>query len=350
MKKKITLMFLLIMFLAGSFTFVMAGAKQNLWIKAAAEKEPATKLQLFEEYKNKYSSKKDKNTKFLYYNLAQVSMILKKFEKVIEYGEQALTFEDLEDHYKMDLSLWLSNAFNLARKDYDKAYSYADIVKDLGTAVKEMSDGRAQSEEMARGIDIRYIGPALRIQIRILTLRGIDDNNARMELIKKAIEAHEHDSSNAFPKRTVFKESFELAKKNKIIEAINSIEKVIDQEKLSYNEAKLLAQLYYRKYSRSKAVEDKDKSIDFYEKAYAKKRKSGMAVKIGQLLSKKDKEKAIQYFAEAYVLLESDKESDAFKYLQQLWYKDKAKDQTPEEQEAGFNEIISAAKSRLGKD
>lgn len=337
------------MFLASSFTFVMAGAKQDLWIKAAAEKDPQTKLQLFEEYKDKYASKKDKNTKFLYYNLAQTSIMLKKFEKVIEYGEQALTFEDLEDHYKMDLSLWLSNSYNLARKDYDKAYSYADMVKDLGTAVKKMADGREQSEEMAKGIDKRYIGPALRIQLRILASKGINDDNARMELIAKAIEAFEYDNTVAFPKRTVLKESYELAKKNKTIEAINSIEKVIDPENLSYNEANLLALLYYRKSRTSKSDEDKDRSIALYEKAYAKKRKSSMAVKIGQLLSKKDKDKAIQYFAEAFVLLESDKESDAFKYLQQLWFKDKAKDQTPEEQEAGFNAIINDAKLRLGK-
>ena len=39
-----------------------------------------------------------------------------------------------------------------------------------------------------------------------------------------------------------------------------------------------------------------------------------IALKIGQLVSKKDKEKAIKFFAESYILLDSDQESKAYKY------------------------------------
>jgi len=338
----------LILLLSGSLFFLMAGEKQDLWIKAAAEKNLEKRLEYFDDYKAKFGEKKDENAKFLYYNLAQTTMQLKQFEKTIEYGEKTLTFEDLGDNYKLAVAIWLSNAYNLARKDYDKAYSYASMVIDTGKSLKGMSEGNERIAKLSAGIDKRYIAPAMRIQLRILLAKGIADTQARMDIIEKAIEAHSLDNSNAFPRRTVLKQSVELAKSNKTIEAINAIEKVVDPENLNLSEARLMASLYYRKYSKSKDTVDKDKAIGFYEVAYNKKKDSSMAVKIGQLLSKKNKEKAIQYFADAYILSKLDKESSAYKYLQQLWFKDKAKDQTPEEQEAGFNQIIEAAKSRLG--
>lgn len=349
MKKKVILSLFLVVFLCGSLSLLKGSEKQDLWIKAAAEKDPQIKLQLFEEFKAKFEDPNDKNIKFLYFNLAQTSFFLQKFEKTIEYGEHALTFVDLEDQYKLEIALWLSNAYNLARKDYDKAYSYADMVLNLAKSIKDITDGRNQSEEVARGIDKNFIAPSLRIQLRILCIRGITDNKKRLEVIQKSIAAHKADSSVEFAKRTVLKESVELAKAELVNEAINAIEQVVDQNDLSYDEANLLAQLYYRRYSKSKTADDKDKAIDYYIKAYNKNKASTMAVKIGQLLYKKDNDKAIEFFAEGYILAELDKASDAFKYLQQLWFKEKAKDRSLEEQEAGFQEIIAAAKTRLGK-
>ena len=68
----------------------------------------------------------------------------------------------------------------------------------------------------------RYVAPALRIQLRILIAKGITDTQMRMDIIEKAIEAHHLDSSNDFPRRTVRKQAFELAKANKTIVTIHS--------------------------------------------------------------------------------------------------------------------------------
>jgi tetratricopeptide (TPR) repeat protein len=348
MNKKVSL--ILILFFCVSCFFLLSNEKRDLWIKAAAERDLTVKMQLFEQYEEKYGDdKKDKNIRFLYFNLAQTSFRLEKFEKTIEYGEIALNFEDMEDHYKLDLALWLANAFNLARKDYDKAFSYAQMVIDFGKAIKDMTDGRERAEELSRGVDKRYVAPALRIQVRILIARGIKDNKARMEVIQKSIAAFKLDTSVAFCNRIVIKESIELAKKNMINEAIESIEQVVNKEDLSFDVANIMAKLYYRRFSRGKSDDDKNKAIEYYEIAYDKKKTASLAAKIGQLLSKKDKDKAILYFAEAFVLSKSDKSTDAFKYLQQLWFKDKAKDKSTEEQDAGFKEIIDAAQNRLNR-
>jgi len=81
---------------------------------------------------------------------------------------------------------------------------------------------------------------------------------------------------------------------------------------------------------------------------YELKKQSSLALKIGTLLSKMDKEKSLKYFVDAFVLENSDKETKAYKYMQQLWFKEIAKDQKPQEKEAGFNKLIEDAKIRLG--
>jgi hypothetical protein len=66
------------------------------------------------------------------------------------------------------------------------------------------------------------------------------------------------------------------------------------------------------------------------------------------LAHKSDPNKAIRYFADAYVLSNLNKETNAYKYLEQLYFNGIAKDKTPEEKEQGFQDIIDAAKARLG--
>jgi hypothetical protein len=72
------------------------------------------------------------------------------------------------------------------------------------------------------------------------------------------------------------------------------------------------------------------------------------AMTIGQLVYKKDIDKGIQYFADAFILSNSDENSKAFQYLRELYFNKKAKDLAPAKQDKEFKEIIHAAKVRLG--
>ena len=83
---------------------------------------------------------------------------------------------------------------------------------------------------------------------------------------------------------------------------------------------------------------------------YKVRKQAKIAKRIALLVQKQDPHKGAKYFAEAFVLSKSDKESDAYKYLEHLYFNIIAKDKPPEEKEKGFKEFIDAAKQRLGID
>jgi hypothetical protein len=99
--------------------------------------------------------------------------------------------------------------------------------------------------------------------------------------------------------------------------------------------------LYYKK-------GDKDKAVNYFEYAYKAKKKIKTAMTIGQLVYKKDIDKGIQYFADAFILSNLDENSKAYQYLRELYFNKKAKNLPPAKQDKGFKEVIQAAKVRMG--
>jgi tetratricopeptide (TPR) repeat protein len=132
-----------------------------------------------------------------------------------------------------------------------------------------------------------------------------------------------------------------LAQKGQYDAAIDVAEKLIDKENPTYKQVDFLARLYSKK-------KNKEKTLFYLELAYKSKPTATLAKKIGQLVHKKDAIKAVQYFADAFVIGGMDKETDVYKFLEHLYFNEIAKDKTPEEKEAGFKEVINAAKTRRG--
>jgi tetratricopeptide (TPR) repeat protein len=327
-----------------AISLLHADAKQDLWLKAAAEKNLELRLQLFEEFKDKYGEKETKNTKYLYLNLTQASFQLKKFEKSIEYGEKALSFEDIEGNHKIQLYLWLANAYNITQKDMEKAYYYAGLVVDFGKTLKQRSENTKHSKKLNEQLDKGFIAPALRIQIRILYSKGKNNPQIISDATKKAVEAFKLDNSKKSAD-LVYRLSLNLSKMNRIDDAIQYVEQITNENSPNSSGLNLLGTWYYKKGNRVRAVEYFQKS---YEAMKKNRTAAKMALKIGQLISKMDKEKAMMFFAESYILSDSDQESNAYKYLRQLWFNELAKGKPQEEQDQGFTEILNAAKSRLG--
>jgi len=343
MNKKIT--FIAVMFLVVSIFLVGARKEQqDLYLKAVAEKDLDAKMGLLKEYVQKYGDKEDKWLRFIYLNLSDTAFKLKNYDECIQNGEMALEGEEIDRANQLRVDFSLANSYYATKRDMDKAFEYAQKVIDLARTLlqqtKETTQDEEQANQFASNYKNYYIAPALRLQGLILYFKNKDNPENIKQAAEKAIEAYnEHNNDIYF--QMAFSLAGNLAQKGQYDAAINIAEKIIDKEKPTYKEVDFLARLYAKK-------KDKEKTLYYYELAYQSKPTADLAQRIGQLVSKKDVNKAVQYFADAYVISGMNKETEAFKFLEHLYFNEIAKDKTPEEKEAGFKEVINAAKIRRG--
>ncbi len=339
MMKKISV--IIIFTLIITVSFIYSGEKQNLWLKAISEKNIKVRFQLLEQFSDKYG--KDKRFfKNLYINLTKTAYFLKDFDKTIQYGEKVLTVNDLEDNYKIEIYIYLANSYNVTKRDLDKAYQYAGLVVDLAKTIKS---GFGENENLKKQINANYLAPALSIQSLILYSKGKDNPEMLKNALHKTLEAFEFDKSVRTEKR-IFSFAIALYKKDTamINESLSAVEKIFHA---SEDKNPVYAYLIGQWYLKNK---DRENAVKFISSAYSIKKRAKFAMKLGQLLHKSSPEKAIEYFAEAYLLDNSDMESNAYKYLRQLWYNKLAKGKPQSEQDKGFNEILTLAKTRLNPD
>lgn len=339
--KKVVIVVLVFAFC--SSLWLRADERQDLWLKAAAEKNPGLRLQYFEQFLEKYGEKEGKHSKYMYFNLCQTSFQLKRYDNSIRYGEKALEYKDLEANFKLQVYLILANAFNVTKSDLDKAYHYAGLVIEFGKSIKMTTETTNRSEQISKNIDMHFIAPAYRIQTHILFERGKDNPQQLIEATQKGIEAYRiHKTERT--KALILSLAYKLSKLNNVDKAIEYVELLCDDEDGDAKCYNMLGAWYNKK-------GDKEKAIFYFDKFYKTQDKDDQAARtalnLGVLLSKKDKMKAIEYFAEAFLLLNSDKESKAYKYLQQIWFNEIAKGKPQEEQDKGLADILNAARSRL---
>ncbi len=341
MSKKVIVVSILVLLTS---VFLFGNKKQDMWHKAITEKDPELKLQYLKEYETEFGKKKDKFHKYLYLNLADTAFKLAKYDEAIQYSEQALTYQDLDENNKLRLYINLANSFKVTKKDIEKAYNYAGMIVDLSNELiiklKETEQAHEKKEKYISNYKVFYIAPALRIQAQILYGKGKDNPEVLKEAAQKAFEAYKTDKSKR-SSDMVFSLAVSLYRNKLTNETIKALELILDKEKPEYKHTHWLANLYYKK-------KDKTRAVKYFEMAYKVDKKAKLARKIAQLVYKQNVDKGIGYFAEAFVLLKSDKESDAYKYLENLYFNQpKVKGKSPEEQEKGFRTIINAARTRL---
>jgi tetratricopeptide (TPR) repeat protein len=343
MNKKIT--FIAVMFLMVS-VFITGNRReqQQLYLKAVAEKNPEAKMDLLKEYVQKYGDKEDKWLRFIYLNLSDTAFKLKNYDECIQNGEIALESGEVDSANKLRVYFSLANSYYATKRDLDKAYQYAQSVIDLSRTLiqqtRDTSQDQAQAEQFAENYKSFYVAPAFRLLGLILYFKDKDNPENIKQAAEKAIEAYnEHKADMYF--QLAFSLAGNLAQKGQFDAAIDVAEKIIDKQKPKYNEVDFLAKLYSKK-------KNKEKTLFYYELAFKTKPTAILAKKIGQLVHKKDAKKAVQYFADAFVIGGMDKETDVYKFLEHLYFNEVAKDKTPEEKEAGFKQVINAAKTRRG--
>lgn len=310
---------------------VMSKAQTDAWIAIQEEKNLQTKLTKLEEYYATYGDKDERNALYMYMSLSDIAYQLQQFDKTILYGEKVLPHKDLDPQNKLRICLALANAYNLTKKDPEKAYAYADKIIELGKTL------RAENPNSAIN-DNNYVAPALRIQVQLLAAKPEDPQNA-ITAFNKSLEAYQLDKSDKSANFVlVFSER--MLKSDRVEDAIRGIE-AINQNKPSAEYSKMLGMWYAR-------LKNQDKAIENLKASYQIKANAKVAYDLGVLLNKTDIDAAMNYLAEANLLNDEKYSPEALKLLQHLVLYVKTKGQPQAEQEKAFNDIIAAAKVRLG--
>ncbi|TFG74745.1 MAG: hypothetical protein E4H23_11600 [Chrysiogenales bacterium] len=328
------LAFLILILITIALTGVLALDKEQTdsWIALVGEKDLKVKMQKLDDYYNKYGGKEDRNSIYMYLHLAETTYQLQQYERTIEFAEKALTYEGIESSYKLRLYLFLANAYNLTKKDLDMAYSYADKIIILARKLNSATQNNSI-------IDNNFIAPALRIQVQLLAAKPNDPQNA-VNALNKALEAYQLDKSDKSA-NFVLALSERMLKNNNLREAIRGVE-AINQNKPHADYFKMLGLWYAR-------LKDQDKAIENLKTSYQMKRNAKVAYDLGVLLNQNDNlDNALDYLAEAHLLNDEKYSEEALKLLQHLIFFVKTKGQPLAEQEKVFNDVVDAAKTRLG--
>jgi len=326
MKNKILFMFLIVVFLFTNSIFAQSQSELNDKIKE--ETDPEIRLALLEQFKEKYGT--EKNLKAILLKLSLTSFQAKKYEKTIEYGEQALNEQKLDDKEKIQLYLWLANSFYVTKSNKEKTLEYADLCVRLG---KELKGDKEVSKYTKK-----FIVPALRIQAKVFA--GDKDSETAVKSVPVILEAYQFDKSRSNEKLILII-SVRLYKLGKIEDAIKCIQSILNPEKPKRKYIDKLA-MYYNK------LGNKAKAIEYYKKSFEIRPSAKTAGKLG-ILYKKNTDQAIKWFADAYVLSGMKKSSRYYKFLRQLVYNVKMKNKPEDEQNAFFEEVIGSSRSRTGK-
>jgi hypothetical protein len=344
MNKKITFVTILFLLVSVASFSATNKEKEDLYLKAVAEKDLNSKMGFLKEYVDKFGQKDDKFLRFIYQSLADTSYRLKNYEDAIKYGELTLGYLELDDNSKLNLLFTLSNAYQITKKDLDKALEYAISIVEMSDKIVQKLLASGQDKEkvdtMVNNYKTNLIAPAYKLQSLILYNKDKENVANIKQAVEKAIKAYEIDKAEATA-TMAFALAVNLSQKNQVNDALAAAEKVYNTEKPKYNETMFLASMYNK-------LNEKNKAVKYLEIAYKLKPQLDLAKNIAILVQKTDPEKGAQYFADAFVLSNLNKESDIYKYLQHIYFNIIAKDKSPEEKEAGFQLIIEAAKSRVG--
>jgi len=314
-----------------------AASKKDMWMNAITERDASVKLQKLLEYKAEYDDEKDENHLYLYLNLTITSFQLKKFAESIEFGEKTLQISNIQDNNKLDLYLILANAYNVTNQDLNKSAEYAEMVISTAQNLKQLS---ADNADALAKMDNSYVSPALRIQAKIYLQQGKNNPALLVKAAEKSIAAFQIDKNQS---TLVFALSAfsTLANGKKFQEAATVMESIHKQREGSAKEFDALAKIYYQ-------MDNKDKAVEYFEKAYSKSASAKAASQLGTLLQSKNPAKAIEFLADEFAFTDN-RDSQTFKLLEHLYFNVVYKDKSVEDKETGFKALLEAAKSRIIK-
>jgi len=330
--KKLAMLVLIMIPIGFSGLFALDKEQTDSWMALVGEKDLQVKMQKLDDYYNKYGSKEDRNSIYMYLHLAETTYLLQQYERMIQFGEKVLTYKDLEAGHKLRVYLYLANAYNLTKKDIDKAYSYTEQVIELAKTINDATQDNTL-------INNNFIAPALRIQVQLLAANSQDPQNA-MKAFNKALEAYQLDKSDKSA-NFVLALCDRMHQADKVEDAIRGLE-TINQSKPNAGYYNTLGKWYNQ-------IKNMPKAIENFKASYQMKKSAQVAYNLGILLNQAQQlDSALEYLAEAHLLNDEKISPEALKLFEHLIFFEKTKGLPQPEQEMVYNELLAAAKIRLG--
>ncbi len=373
--KRVFLMTMAVSLVGLSPLFGISKAKLVQWNGIITEKDQASKLLKLEEFEKEYGTDKDNLTTRLYVNLTDTAFKLQKYEKTIQYGEITLAIKELDTGDKLQVLLDVANAFYVTKIDVEKAFNYAGQVIDLAGSATDLP----MQPEIKGAL---YVAPALRVQVKILY--GKDkDPAAQVMALNKSVEAYSFDKSDTslklvlalgnrlnaagngeevlknYEKAYTFKADSELARQLGLLYSkAGNEDKAIEYMKVSFeskesSEASYSLGIMFSKKANAELDEIKKaelnaKAVEYLKASFKIKKSAEVGYYVGVLLNKVDIDTALAYLAESFLMEDARISPKSEQLLLQL-YVNKTKEMKQEERDAGYEEILAAARGRLGK-
>jgi hypothetical protein len=300
--------------------------QEEIFLAAVNERDPEIKMKKLEEYYNLYGAKENQLSRLMYIDLALTANTLKEYDKVVEFGKKALTYENVNTKNQLNLNMDIANALLVTKKEPETAYDCA--AKAIAIVDSLTVDKKAKANLLIQ---------AYTIQVLVMQ-RQPEDIDVQRKAMKAALRLYGLDPAEKYL-NTMIIIANRLVKLGAVDEVIGAIEPLF-QKNADADMAKWLGVWYDRKGDRAKAVE-------LLKTSFESKQNAKVAYDLGILLQSTDLDAAIDYLAESYLLADPVYSAQAEALLKHLYFNVKAKDMKAEEQELEYNSILDNARMRL---
>lgn len=301
---------------------------------AVNETDPQKKLEKLEAYFIQYRRDPQAFNKNVFLHIVDLAMFLENYDKVIQYGERGLRRNWNRDIYKLNLYLNVARAYVIEGINLDKAYNYAEHVRD--------QSGDLEVKDADIDVSKQLYEPAVYIQLRILEERLGNPASIKEGLEKSLALYKQSGTPKAADYVFLFSRRYYHYFRDKDT-AIGALDFLCNNGEPRQEHLKILALWYSKK-------QDKVRAVKYLKAAYAIKRDPGVGYSLGKLFQSDDPEQGMIYLSESFLLNDPEVSEKAEKLLLHLYFNVVAADKTPEEQEIGYDRLIREARIRLGLD
>lgn len=325
MKKTVVTAISLILFIS-SFALSQSNEAQDAYLKATTAPSLNQKIQLLEDYIQKYKGKGTQYENYAYAHLCIYCSQANQLNKAVDYGETAISMSGLDDHFKSQVYLTLSIIYTQLGKNLEKAKNYSMQVVEIAQVKKDNASSATSPEQWKKLLGAGYYTHA-QAQEKAKQLKGAVSSYIKSyDYLKNRQIGNDLKKAGKSLYDFKFYDDAEMAF-GKAYNILNDFDSCSFYAKSLYKNGK------------------KEEALTYFKKAYGMQKRGELAFNIGIILAGKTKKdysfsgEAIRYLLDASFLSPPNSEK-AMKLAEGIFYNSK--------EAAGYNEKVKEIQE-LGK-